>query len=302
MIWGGFYALIVIGFTEFYYRKWNWSPDSFIIHQELNLFPISSVAELSQRQGENIKRVEIPQLSTLQADLNLLLKEIDNENTKISALKKRYEDLDREFNEFFEKYIEIRDENIRNFKVKEINELESQIDDVDLEITKIESIAESIPKSSLYTYGYDVAIAQLKVDLANLELERANKNMEISSTIVEEFERFGDEGISQKLDVIRDSRSDISARMDESQIRISQAQENLDKSLDLWRSARVSALSRIDFFYYSIGISTTTTFGDIVANSHLVRLAVSVQLVLSVITVACFTNALLSEKQQPDQS
>ncbi|HHT0525037.1 TPA: ion channel [Klebsiella michiganensis] len=52
-----------------------------------------------------------------------------------------------------------------------------------------------------------------------------------------------------------------------------------------------------DFFFYSIGISTTTTFGDLVANSRLIRMLVCIQLLLSILVLANVTQNFLSKNK-----
>ncbi|HEB0978545.1 TPA: two pore domain potassium channel family protein [Yersinia enterocolitica] len=54
-------------------------------------------------------------------------------------------------------------------------------------------------------------------------------------------------------------------------------------------------LNFLDFAFYSIGISTTTTFGDLVANSRLIRMLVCIQLLLSILVLANVTQSFLSK-------
>lgn len=49
-------------------------------------------------------------------------------------------------------------------------------------------------------------------------------------------------------------------------------------------------LNYIDFLYYSAGIATTTTFGDVTANSRSVRGLVIIQLLLSIVLLAAVIN------------
>ncbi|MEM8639624.1 MAG: hypothetical protein AAGG51_12530 [Cyanobacteria bacterium P01_G01_bin.54] len=294
-IWGAFYIVIVLFFMELYYRKWNFSPDSFIVHQELNLFPISSTSTSPREKDRQSRPIKIPELSKIQAEVNLLTKEIDSESSKIDSLKEKQDSLDEELDKLFDENAQIREKNIEKFEEKELSDLDNRINEAERDIKNLELITEE--RSDLFfDYGYAIMISKLEVDLANLELERANKALEVSNKIVDEWGEFGNKELSRQLHLMHDERLEISEEIHETHLRMLTAQRNLNKSLDSWYSARVSALGRIDFLYYSIGISTTTTFGDIVANSHFIRLAVSIQLVLSVIAAAGFTNSLLPEK------
>ncbi|MDR9740590.1 ion channel [Proteus terrae] len=65
---------------------------------------------------------------------------------------------------------------------------------------------------------------------------------------------------------------------------------------DLLNKFQKEDLNFWDFLYYSIGISTTTTFGDLVANSRWVRAIVCLQLLLSILVLAVVTQNFLSKK------
>lgn len=69
-----------------------------------------------------------------------------------------------------------------------------------------------------------------------------------------------------------------------------------NKSQSMLEKLKKDDLNFLDFLFYSIGISTTTTFGDLLANSRLIRLIVCVQLLLSIIVLANVTQRFLSKK------
>ncbi|MGB0564302.1 MAG: hypothetical protein ACPGVO_21255, partial [Spirulinaceae cyanobacterium] len=256
---------------------------------------IASTSTSHRDKDQESRQIEIPELSKIQAEVNLLAKEIDSEGSKINSLKENQDSLDEELDELLDKNEKIREKNIEKFKEQEIGDLDNRIDEAERDIENLESIIEE-RSNSFFDHGYAIVISQLEIDLVNLELERANKALAVSNKIVDKWADFGDEELSRQLNLIHNERLDISEEINATRLRMLNAQRNLDESLNSWYSARVSALGRIDFLYYSIGISTTTTFGDIVANSHFVRLAVSIQLVLSVVAAAGFTNSLLPEK------
>jgi hypothetical protein len=69
----------------------------------------------------------------------------------------------------------------------------------------------------------------------------------------------------------------------------------LDKIEEYIKEFR-NKLDIVDFLYFSVGISTTTTFGDIVANDRVVRAVVSFQLILSYSLLVALLIRLLQEK------
>lgn len=56
----------------------------------------------------------------------------------------------------------------------------------------------------------------------------------------------------------------------------------------------------LDFFYYSVGISTTTTFGDIMASSPGARGMVTFQLLVSIFILAFATSKVVTKLQKND--
>ncbi|PLN97136.1 ion channel, partial [Klebsiella michiganensis] len=67
---------------------------------------------------------------------------------------------------------------------------------------------------------------------------------------------------------------------------------------DLLSKRQKEDLNFWDFAFYSIGISTTTTFGDLVANSRLIRMLVCIQLLLSILVLANVTQSFLSKNKK----
>ena len=57
----------------------------------------------------------------------------------------------------------------------------------------------------------------------------------------------------------------------------------------------MARLNIIDFIYFSVGISTTTTFGDMVASDRLIRAFVSLQLLLCIFIVGGFLNSVMNK-------
>ena len=51
----------------------------------------------------------------------------------------------------------------------------------------------------------------------------------------------------------------------------------------------------LDFIYFSIGISTTSVFGDIMPNNKWLRSTISLQIIVSIVLVGLFVNALFEE-------
>lgn len=61
---------------------------------------------------------------------------------------------------------------------------------------------------------------------------------------------------------------------------------------DSWKVREIlrKKVTWIDFFYYSLGIATTTTFGDLVANDYFTKILSAIELLLCLVLVTSFLN------------
>jgi hypothetical protein len=62
--------------------------------------------------------------------------------------------------------------------------------------------------------------------------------------------------------------------------------------LEAWENQRVRRLTFFDFLYFSMGVATSNTFGDIIPNDRIIRVAIVMQLLLSVLLVGLFIDAI----------
>jgi Ion channel len=68
--------------------------------------------------------------------------------------------------------------------------------------------------------------------------------------------------------------------------------KNRDDLLDTLGGQRIASLDFLDFLYFSLGVSTTNTFGDIIPNSRSVRFTIIIQLIISLVLIGLFVNGL----------
>ncbi len=71
-------------------------------------------------------------------------------------------------------------------------------------------------------------------------------------------------------------------------------QTNQENIIDKWDEARRRRLNLFDFLYFSMGVSTANTFGDIIPNDRLIRALITGQLLISVVLVGLFIDAVAS--------
>lgn len=133
-----------------------------------------------------------------------------------------------------------------------------------------------------------VNISDKKVELADINLEKVIKESDINLYFLNNYSDFADSNIRENISKLEKQFAEENRK----QQKLKELKEETETELDNFFSQeyykRVNFLNFFDFLYYSIGISTTTTFGDIVANTRSVRSFVSLQLFISVIILSAF--------------
>lgn len=64
------------------------------------------------------------------------------------------------------------------------------------------------------------------------------------------------------------------------------------------KKERLEIIDYFDFLYFSLGIATNTTFGDISANNKLVKILISLQLLVCIILLAKFLNSIFINRSK----
>ena len=122
------------------------------------------------------------------------------------------------------------------------------------------------------------AAGQANIDLSNAKVATARQALQVANHIVNEYGSFGDPELLKKL---RHTQNQLMALLDEELKSHSPFADISNKALDLLRRQHESIRKRIgfvDFLYFSMGVATTTTFGDIMPNARSARLLVFCQL------------------------
>lgn len=118
-----------------------------------------------------------------------------------------------------------------------------------------------------------------KIEEIERKIERKVENKEDKINELDEDRRF--------LKGLFTVKNNLTFIVEKAQIRL-----ELKSTLEQEEKIRKKKLNFLDFLFYSIGISTTTTFGEIVANSRIVRSIVSFQLLSSVFVLFFFIDAI----------
>ena len=294
-VWAVIYFSVVIFFAFLYYGFWLYRPDSFIINSELNVHPFYDMnVMLWSDEG-----YDYPMGSGI--DLNVLKKENDEYVLKLSKDKNDLEkidselaDLDNEFNsvykkkeaEFTDKKKEYEQEMLSAF-IEHEKALEASVANFEKESPVIVKTNDDVMKIQ--------RIGDERVRLAEARLETARQSFKVANYILKNLTLF----------TSKETRDDL-IKLNEKRIIYNDKRFELVKEMGGKRSAAIDNVGRyykkymarlnpIDFIYFSVGISTTTTFGDIVASDRLIRAFVSLQLLLCIFIVGGFLNSAINK-------
>jgi hypothetical protein len=279
---------------------WNISVDNFIINEELNLRPFKEAIKISWMSEINVEYpISTERLTSIQKQYLVFLNNMNQVKSKMERAEKELEMLNKDRMAIEKKHSEKWRFNTEMFEYIEISDIEREELKIVSEIDTLEKLTSSVPSEALSRHLINVA--NKKVDLATVRHKKAKKQYEISSYILSNISKFADPETTATIKELNKRELELFKEQNENQDKMFNLRNQLQNSINEWFESRSNMLNFIDFLYYSIGISTTTTFGDIVANGKLLRFIVSTQLVLCIIIVGAFINSLVpnNPKQGP---
>ena len=147
---------------------------------------------------------------------------------------------------------------------------------------------------------YGVAEANLRVKLAEMRVVQAEQMAEAYRYFISNIGQFGDPQLMAQMDQLHDKTQAQAREREQAWDLLSQKRTELIDVAKTWRKQRLDAVSWLDFLFFSIGISTTTTYGDVVGNSRLVRCLIATQLLICVFVMAGFVSSVVSKSGRRD--
>lgn len=287
----------VVLFSLVYWGYWNVRPDSFILNKEFNLTPYDQLLSRLWQPNQNAMWGESPgSKAGIAADLEEFMNsvnELDMEATSVlkqlQILQEQQKTLEDRQSAVYQQHDTKLWANVEKYKSDATRKEEEAAQRAREQVSRLESIAGSSPSSSI-----SLVIANAKVKLAYANYAVAVRRAEAADYVIHNLRALGDSATTAELDTLRSRLSETSKEQLDLTFRLGTIRERAFAKLRDWYSIRTSRLDWIDFLYFSAGVSTTTTFGDIVPNSRAVRVIVITQLVVSVLIVGYFVSLLSS--------
>ncbi len=137
-----------------------------------------------------------------------------------------------------------------------------------------------------------IAAANARVALAKAQYALAVRQGDAGEYALHHLRELADPDASAKFGATEAKLATLRQEQNDLIRRLGDLRSHAFKRLENWYSTRTGRLEWIDFLYFSVGVSTTTTFGDIVPNSRLVRMVVLTQLIFSVLLVGYLVSLL----------
>ena len=287
----------VLLFSLVYWGYWNARPDSFILNKEFNLTPYDELLSRLWPSEQNLIWQMSPGFNAqIAEDLEDFMKsanELDKEATSVlkqlQSLQEQQKVLESRDSEVYRQHDAKLWANVEKYKSEVTRNEEEDAQAARNYVSRLESIAGPSPSSSM-----SIAIANSKVKLARANYALVLRRAEAADYVIHNLRALGDSSTTEQLDMLRAKLLETSNEQLDLTLRLGKIRERAFDKLRDWHSKRTSRLGWVDFLYFSVGVSTTTTFGDIIPNSRAVRVAVILQLVLSVVIVGCFVGLLSS--------
>jgi hypothetical protein len=294
-----YWAASVFVFSIVYYVLWSARPDSFIVNKEFNLTPYDELQSKLWADPGSMPWGRTPELrAPTSTDIDAFMtsvSELDRAATTalrdLEPLQNEQRRLEAERKVAFQKHSELLWANVERYKTAALAAETTNSKKASDFVTSLERQFGTAPNPY-----QAIAIANARVALAEARYREALKTAEVGDYVLRHLGSFADPKLADETRRLDDSLRENSQHQSELERQVRDLRGRAYSALRAWYTARQQRLAWVDFLYFSVGVSTTTTFGDIVSNSRLARVAVLLQLVLSVLIVG-YLVSLLSPRQ-----
>jgi hypothetical protein len=288
------FSLIVLGSAIFYWSIWEAHVDYFIVAGEANLRPIAAAEAAVWPVGSRV--IDLPQaagLDEVTRDVAPLLQGLSDLPKREAMLTRRAAEVSAARDAAWKKASQNASKEIEKYEREGTATLATERNDAEARLKEAEKTAENL-RDPVAALPVQISAANLRVQLAQIDVRLAQKRLEIADFVSEQYGAFITPADRATLKRLSDEEGRLLDEQLTLQTQRTTLRDHLSKILARAAANRRSRLSFVDFVYFSLGVSTTVTFGDITPNHTLVRTAVSVQLLLSIVVVGVFLNSLAS--------
>ena len=274
---------------------WWLKPDSFIINPGLNVQPFQEINHFLWDDSPNYltsRNIGLREIK-IEYDKNYIkiqnaidgIKKVDQRHKKLEDEAEKLSIVrDNEVDENFSAYDIRMLKPFKNFEVK----LQDELSDLEKKLPKTIKNQSDLEKIKI--------VGEKRIELASARLKTAVQAAKNSQFLLDNIPAFFSKSTAKKYNEISNERSllykkryDLEKERGEARVI---AIDTVSKDLAEIRNR----VKWSDFVFFSVGISTTTTFGDLVANDRATKSIVSIQLLLCLFIVGGFLNSVIKTK------
>lgn len=285
------FSFIILTFSVIYYIAWLVDPDSFIKNSALNSTPVHNAInmafaynDVAYEDPDNISSEEFHE-QTLKAK-----KEFDRITHQSIELEKSLSQQEGNLKVISGNLSNAWGKNVQKHVQKMSREYLKE-----LTIRKDEYETILSAKNQANESQINIMLSKKNVEIAEVKLKIATAESDALEYALSHTSEFNEPAIVSILNKANKEVDDTRTKLVTNRKRMDEIRSNVQNLLN---KRQQEDLNFLDFTFYSIGISTTTTFGDLVANSRIIRMIVCIQLLLSILVLASVTQAFLSKKHE----
>ena len=287
------YLVTVLLFSGLYYGTWNVRPDSFIVNSELNLDPLADIPLLGWQEMGTHSMAGAPSLGGISVQLAGIKARINELDLQVRSLDQQVDSGRAELVEVGRRNQTITMANGERYRKEATAEASRNVAEAERVLKAFSELGSSRRDSG-------VGEADLRVKLANLRVVQAEQMANAYDHFIINIGQFGDSQLVAQMNQLHDTTQANAREREVASTELMQKRTELISVAQTWRKQRLEAVSWVDFLFFSIGISTTTTYGDLVGNSRWVRTLISAQLIICVFVMGGFVSSVVSGSGRRD--
>ncbi|WP_295858205.1 potassium channel family protein [uncultured Fibrobacter sp.] len=147
----------------------------------------------------------------------------------------------------------------------------------------------------------DVYLSRIDVNIADIRLKKSSEDLILIKKYVEGNIYYNEE-LELKINSTQDSLNTIRRNLDILRIdSLSSVREEYGSAKHDLQKTLFKIISPFDFLFYSLGIATTTTFGDFTPNNIVIKLLTSLELIIGIFLIACLVGKLQKRRSSKQE-
>jgi hypothetical protein len=287
---GAFFATILVCGLA-YWGAWYARPDSFIVQQEVNLYPFGTLVGFLWDENLTNLPTQVSGLTEATARASKLIDQGRALRERESQLTAQSQEIETEMKQAYGELERNRAAAIEEFRRRELEALESKRTTLTQQLAMVEEQLNFNFNENRYDPAR-LVIANLRVELAEHDVQLAQKRVEVAERILKEYGQFVKPADAQRWKELDERATNVRDGLFAVMKERADLRGAAFKLMEELRVERIDRVGFLDFVYFSIGVATGTTFGDIVPNHVFTRSVVALQLLASIIIVGFFVNSL----------